>query len=215
MKTITKAGRSRPSKALRDRLNLSVPKDDHVNDQYGLSLFQTPLGWIGLLGQQDRVARVYLGHTTSASVQAAIQAEKRNVRREDWIPKLRRQLEAYAEGEVIDFSEVPLQVPATTAFRTHVIAATREIGYGETASYGDLACRVGHPGAARAVGTVMSTNRFPILIPCHRVLAAGGRIGGYTCPTGISMKQKLLELEARHSGRSQLETNSIWSWRQD
>ena len=115
----------------------------------------------------------------------------------DWNPTVRRLFEAYAEGEIIDFVDVEVQLQAMTSFRQRIVAATRNLGYGMTASYGDLARRVGHPGAARAVGTVMSSNRFPILIPCHRVLAAGGKLGGYTSPAGTNLKQRLLDLEAR------------------
>ena len=95
----------------------------------------------------------------------------------------------------MSFAEFDLLLPARTPFRDKVLAATRQLGYGATTTYGELARRVGHPGAARAVGTVMSTNRFPILIPCHRVLAAGGQLGGYTAPAGPDLKQRLLEME--------------------
>jgi methylated-DNA-[protein]-cysteine S-methyltransferase len=96
---------------------------------------------------------------------------------------------------VVNFDEFELRLPRQTLFRDQVLAATRRLDYGETTTYGDLARRVGHPGAARAVGTVMSTNRFPIIIPCHRVLAAGGKLGGYTSPAGTDLKQRLLEME--------------------
>jgi methylated-DNA-[protein]-cysteine S-methyltransferase len=69
------------------------------------------------------------------------------------------------------------------------------LAYGQTSTYGELALRVGHPRAARAVGTVMATNRFPILIPCHRVLASGGKLGGYSSHAGTNLKQILLDME--------------------
>ena len=115
----------------------------------------------------------------------------------DWNPALRSLFEAYADGEVVNFDSIEIRLPEMTSFRRQVVEATRSIGYGQTVSYGELALQAGHPGAARAVGTVMSSNRFPILIPCHRVLAAGGKLGGYTSPAGIRLKQRLLELEAR------------------
>ena len=105
--------------------------------------------------------------------------------------------EAYAEGEVVDFSGVRLQLPEMTDFRRKVIVTTRRLRYGETVSYGELARRVGHPGAARAVGTAMSTNRFPIVVPCHRVLASGGKLGGYSSPAGTRLKQQMLDMEAK------------------
>ena len=115
----------------------------------------------------------------------------------EWAPALQQLLDAYSEGEVVDFSSVEIRLPTMTRFRQQVVAATRRLRYGETATYGELAKRAGHPRAARAVGTVMSTNQFPILIPCHRVLAAGGKLGGYSSPAGTHLKQRLLDLEAR------------------
>ena len=66
---------------------------------------------------------------------------------------------------------------------------------GLTRTYGELAAECGSPGAARAVGSVMAKNRYPLIVPCHRVLAAGGELGGYSAPDGLKMKRRLLEME--------------------
>ena len=76
-----------------------------------------------------------------------------------------------------------------------MIEACQRIPRGETLSYGELAAKVGNPGAARAVGTVMSSNPLPLVIPCHRVLGAGGCLGGYSARQGVAMKRRLLEME--------------------
>ena len=86
-----------------------------------------------------------------------------------------------------------------TPFQLCVANATRRIPYGTTVSYGQLASLAGYPRAARAVGTVMSQNRFPILIPCHRVLASGGKLGGYTSVAGVDFKSRLLGLESQRN----------------
>lgn len=104
-------------------------------------------------------------------------------------------LKEYSEGEPVDFADVPTSVDGLTSFQKQVVAACRAIAWGETSSYGDLARAVGHPGAARAVGTVMRKNRMPLIVPCHRVLASGGRLGGYSSPAGLDMKRRLLTLE--------------------
>ncbi len=78
----------------------------------------------------------------------------------------------------------------------------RQVGYGETVSYGELAERSGSPRAARAVGTVMATNRIPLILPCHRVLGSAGRIGGFSAPQGIDLKRRMLDLEGRESLKS-------------
>ena len=173
------------------------PASNRHADIATLSAFPTPLGWMGLLGAADELVRIYVGFRSTQSVRAAAELVHPSVRHGDWSSELRSRFEAYAEGELIDFADVQIRLPAMTLFRQQIIAATRRLGYGETASYGELARRVGHPGAARAVGTAMSTNRFPILIPCHRVLAAGGKLGGYTAPSGTDLKQRLLKMEAR------------------
>lgn len=165
------------------------------------SEFRTAIGWLGLAGRGEIVRAVFVGHPSAASVkQAARRWANENsstglLDEADWHPVLRERLQAYAEGEPADFEDFQLELPERTSFRDKVLAATRRLGYGATTTYGDLARRVGHPRAARAVGTVMSTNRFPILIPCHRVLAAGGKLGGYTSPAGTDLKQRLLDLE--------------------
>ena len=103
---------------------------------------------------------------------------------------LRRQLGEYLEGERRVFS-VPLDLDLTGSFAGRVLAFVREIPYGRTVTYGEVARAVGCPGGARAVGGAMGRNPLPILIPCHRVVAADGP-GGFS--GGIS-KLRLLELE--------------------
>jgi methylated-DNA-[protein]-cysteine S-methyltransferase len=83
-----------------------------------------------------------------------------------------------------------------TDFQRKVLDACRAIPPGETLSYAELAVIAGAPGAARAVGNVMRTNRIPLVIPCHRVVGSGGSLGGYSAPDGLAMKRKLLEREA-------------------
>lgn len=171
-----------------------------------LSLFSTDIGWMGIVGSNNIVRSVLIGDRSAAAVRKrAGQALGDEIPdgvlyEQDWYPHLRASLQDYSEGKPVDFAEFQLLLPPRTPFRDKVLAATRRLAYGETTTYGDLARCVGHPGAARAVGTVMSTNRFPIVIPCHRVLAAGGMLGGYTAPSGTDLKQRLLNMERAGSG---------------
>lgn len=103
------------------------------------------------------------------------------------------QLAEYAAGRRTAF-DLPLAFDGT-AFQRAVWEALLEVPYGETISYGGLADRVGHPRAARAVGTVVGSNPMPILIPCHRVLPADGSLGNYSGGEGPSFKRTLLALE--------------------
>lgn len=114
----------------------------------------------------------------------------------DWAPELAARLQAFMQGQVDDFRDVELEPSVTTDFQRAVIQAVRQIPYGETASYAEVARRAGSPKAARGVGGVMAANRLPILIPCHRVVASGGGIGGFSAPTGVDLKRWLLERES-------------------
>ena len=105
-------------------------------------------------------------------------------------------MEDFAAGKSTDFDDVSLVLPPMTRFRFRVMTHVRGIAYGQTNSYGEVAQRVGHPRAARAVGSVMANNPVPILIPCHRVIAASGQIGGFSSPQGPRLKERLLELES-------------------
>ncbi len=102
----------------------------------------------------------------------------------------------YAAGVRIDFSDVDTDLSHGTLFQQRIWQACQRIPYGEMVTYGELAKLAGRPGAARAVGTAMSHNLIPLIIPCHRVISAGNKIGGFTSPQGIRLKKRLLDLEA-------------------
>jgi methylated-DNA-[protein]-cysteine S-methyltransferase len=103
------------------------------------------------------------------------------------------QLEQYFAGERRQF-ELAIE-PRGTPFQRRVWQALSEIAWGEVCNYGDVARRIGQPGAARAVGQANGANPIPIVIPCHRVIASGGGIGGYS--GGLGIKERLLALEGR------------------
>lgn len=105
-------------------------------------------------------------------------------------------IQRFAQGEPVDFSDVSIEEAAYSDFQCQVVRACRTISWGETITYGELAQQVQRPGAARAVGTVMSSNRYPLIVPCHRVVPASGGLGGFSAPQGVRMKRRLLELEA-------------------
>ncbi len=191
-------GQSAKSAGRREGAGDSIPS---------LSIFPTNLGWFGLVGEAKRLAAVLVGHASADEVRKAARrslgAQSADLHEQDRHPELRRRLERYCLGERVDFDDILLALRARTAFQEQILKCVRRVGYGRTISYGELAERAGFPRAARAVGTVMSSNRFPIVVPCHRVVAAGGKPGGYTSPQGLSLKLKLLELEGgtRRRGR--------------
>jgi methylated-DNA-[protein]-cysteine S-methyltransferase len=102
----------------------------------------------------------------------------------------------YFAGEETDFSQVQLDLAGQDAFFAQIYDALRQVGWGRTTTYGALAKEVGAGReAARDVGEAMARNPTPLIIPCHRVLAAGGKIGGFSAPGGSKTKARMLELE--------------------
>ncbi|HEX5467177.1 MAG TPA: methylated-DNA--[protein]-cysteine S-methyltransferase [Candidatus Limnocylindrales bacterium] len=99
-------------------------------------------------------------------------------------------------GEPSEVAQVPIDWTDLPSFDRRVLQAARQVAWGETATYGELGRRIGAPRAARAVGGAIGRNRFWLLVPCHRIVAAGGRIGGYGgAPYGIELKRELLARE--------------------
>ncbi|WP_340820142.1 methylated-DNA--[protein]-cysteine S-methyltransferase [Methanolobus sp. WCC4] len=104
----------------------------------------------------------------------------------------------YFGGEIIDFSDHEVDLSVLTDFQRTVLEEVRKIPYGETVTYQELACRIGKEGAARAVGTAVARNPYPIIVPCHRVVSSSG-IGGFcgeTCGEKVDLKRRMLEMEA-------------------
>ncbi|MBC8356246.1 MAG: MGMT family protein [Planctomycetes bacterium] len=162
-----------------------------------IATFRSDLGWVAACWIDELLARLTFGH---ASPQAAVKymaADGEPGEPTSWSDSLAQRLQAFAGGDRSDdFLDIPLFVMDMTPFQQAVIERCRRIPSGETLTYGGLAAATGHPGAARAVGRVMATNRFPLIVPCHRVVAAGGAIGGFSAPDGIEMKRRLLAPEA-------------------
>jgi methylated-DNA-[protein]-cysteine S-methyltransferase len=116
----------------------------------------------------------------------------------------------YFEGEETDFSHVRLDLGGQDEFFIEIYGALRRVGWGRTTSYGALAKELGAGReAARDVGQAMARNPAPLIIPCHRVLAAGGKIGGFSAPGGSTTKIRMLELEGVRVGAPQAAQQSF------
>jgi methylated-DNA-[protein]-cysteine S-methyltransferase len=180
------------------------------NDATGIAVttFVTGLQWMAIAWKDDALQGVVFGHASSR--QAADTLIRLNrlsrhacrmvaadelVDEPKWVRQLVDDLQRFADGEPIDFADVPISQAHLTQFGRRIIAACRRIRWGQTSSYGGLAAKCGATGAARAVGSVMAKDRFPLVVPCHRVLAAGGRLGGYSAPGGLQRKKELLAME--------------------
>lgn len=156
-------------------------------------LFPTPLGWMGLVGSSKGLRRLIL---PQASYQAALPLTGKAASCSTLFGDLPQLIQRYLEGEKVSFSP-RLDLRGFTPFQRKVWRAVRRIPYGETRSYSWVARQIGKPRAARAVGQALASNPLPILIPCHRVVASGGELGGYS--GGLELKAQLLRLEAASS----------------
>ncbi len=174
-----------------------------------IASFLTELGWMAIAWHDDVVQGNTFGHASRRSAELAlaeslgaaqafcrVDAERQADELPAWLTGTIDLLQRFALGEPVDFSAVPLSLGHLTPFAKRVVARCRRITWGKTNSYGELAAACGSPGAARAVGSVMAKNRYPLIVPCHRVLGAGGGLGGYSAPDGLRMKRRLLAMES-------------------
>ena len=154
-------------------------------------VFKTPWGWFGIAFTPRGLRRLVLPRADRAAAAAQLGIPP-DAPLTPW-PAFRRELLAYLQRRG-GCPSVPADLSGLTSFTRRVLAAARTIPPGKTISYGELACRAGSPRACRAVGQVMARNPVPLVIPCHRVVAAAGP-GGYA--GGPEMKARLLALESR------------------
>lgn len=131
-----------------------------------------------------------------------------------WLIPVIERIQNLLAGHPTQFEDVPLAFDQTNAFERDVYRAALAIPHGETRTYGEIATAIGKPGAARAVGGALGRNPIPIIVPCHRVLSADGRSGGFSAPGGAATKMKLLDIErAERSGQGGLFDDLSWAVR--
>lgn len=161
-------------------------------------LFETAFGWIGIGWTDKGICRIQLPERDRASTERRLRRTLPYAEESPPTPVIGGAIEAigrYFSGETVDFSGLPLDLPAGDAFRLAIWQAARNLGHGETTTYGALAVQAGHGGMARETGEALGRNPVPIIVPCHRILAAGGKLGGFSAPGGAATKERLLVLE--------------------
>ena len=170
---------------------------DSMVEKPGYFIFDTVMGWVGILGSAEGLKRLTL---PKRSEPEALQFLGLPPDYAVWAPRLFddlvERLRFYLSGHKVDFLD-ELDLSANTAFQCRVWDSTRLIPFGETRSYSWVAEQTGQPRAARAAGSALARNPLPIIIPCHRVVSCRGGLGGFA--GGIEMKQHLLSLEASAS----------------
>ena len=159
-------------------------------------VFDTSLGWIGVVASERGLVRTTLPEPGREAAEDAIfPAQAEAVRDPARFEALRESIESYFEGKPNDLGDQPLDLSDAPAFFIDAWEACRQIPAGETRPYAWLAAAAGRPGAVRAAGQAMARNRFPLMVPCHRVVRADGSLGGFGGKVGLPLKQRLLALE--------------------
>ncbi len=167
----------------------------------GHTVVDTAMGFIGLAWTGKGLARVSLFQSDRASVErrlARLGFAGGAVSERDqpgWVAALVHDIRAYAQGAEIDFAAVPVDLSGIDPFQLAIYDAARRLAYGQTTTYGELAKSAGHAGLPRETGQALGANPVPLVIPCHRILAAGGKIGGFSAPGGSASKERMLALE--------------------
>lgn len=157
--------------------------------------FDTAWGVFVLAASEDGVCGAILPVRSHRRAEQLARKRWSDATRDDRLmPDLQRRIVSYYAGEPTDF-DVPLDLAALTPFRRSVLKRCAVVPYGQTVQYGELARRIGKPKASRAVGGAMAANPIPLIIPCHRVLPAGGKLGGFSADGGVDVKRRMLRLE--------------------
>jgi methylated-DNA-[protein]-cysteine S-methyltransferase len=159
--------------------------------------------WLLVSCTSRGIARIRFLRRPATRISSLAQ-QQRFARRYPWFRPALAALRAIADGQLAVGSSakrtlIPVDLTSQAPFYRRVQEACREIPLGQTETYGGLARRLRRPRAARAVGAAMRHNPVPLLIPCHRVVRGDGSLGGYSAPTGLTLKTRLLALERQHA----------------
>jgi methylated-DNA-[protein]-cysteine S-methyltransferase len=167
------------------------------------ALFDTAIGLCAVLWSGRGIISVQLPERDEAALRAVVRRRYPAALETEPPENVRRAIAAMTAllaGKAHDFSDVALDLESLSDFNRKVYALARAIAPGATLTYGEVAARLGDKALARAVGQALGENPIPLIIPCHRVLAAGGKAGGFSAPGGSATKLRLLSIEGAAPG---------------
>jgi len=171
----------------------------------GFCVFDTAIGTCGVAWGPEGIVGCQLPEANTAATRARLRQRFPNAREAAPPPDVQRACEgivALMRGEAVGFEEVQLDLRVVPELHRRVYAAARAIRHGTTRTYGEIAQQLGDTSLARAVGQALSRNGFAPIVPCHRVLAAGGQAGGFSARGGLATKLRLLTIEGAPLGGS-------------
>jgi methylated-DNA-[protein]-cysteine S-methyltransferase len=167
-------------------------------------VFETAAGFCAIAWNGTGITRFQLPTRTAEATERSMRRRIPDAAPGTPPPRMAKVVEAaqhYFAGEQVDFSDAVLDLDGQDEFFQRIYAVLRRVGWGQTTTYGTLAKQLGAgPKAAQDVGQAMAQNPVPLIIPCHRVLAAGGKVGGFSAPGGSTAKLRMLELEGVRVG---------------
>jgi methylated-DNA-[protein]-cysteine S-methyltransferase len=167
------------------------------------AIFKTAIGWAGIAWSEHGLIGAHLPERDPSVVRRSFGRKFPNSE-EDAVPAsfadLVERIRALMRGEKVDLSDAPLDLARVPEFNAKVYEITRRIPAGKTLTYGEIAAQLGDRLLARDVGAALGKNPWPIIVPCHRVTAAGGKLGGFSARGGAQTKLKLLALEGASAG---------------
>ena len=162
------------------------------------ALFDTPIGPCGIAWGDNGIVGLQLPEMSEDAARDRLAGRYPDAQEASPPPDIQRAIDeivALLSGEARDLSFVRLDLGDVGDFERRVYDVARNIPPGRTLTYGDIAKRIGEPGAARAVGRALGANPFPIVVPCHRVLGADGKVGGFSARGGVETKIRILAIE--------------------
>ncbi len=171
------------------------------------ALFDTPIGACAIVWCGARVTGAALPAPLTERLADLVARRHPGAREAAPPPFVAEAIEAIVallSGEPHDLKDIPLDLDELGAFERGVYALARDIPPGQTRTYGELARELGDVALSRRVGQALGRNPFPIIVPCHRILAAGGRTGGFSAPGGVDTKFRILEIERANAAAPSL-----------
>ena len=186
------AGIEGPAQGARRRVAKAAEEQGVLDVAY--ATVDSPFGPLTLAGTRRGLVRLAYPDASAETVLAdlARRVSPRVLEAPERLDEARRELEEYFEGRRTEF-DLPVDLSLVRGFGRRVLGTTSRIPYGDVRTYGEVAARSGSPRASRAAGNALGANPIPVIVPCHRVVHAGGGLGGYT--GGLDRKEFLLRLE--------------------
>jgi methylated-DNA-[protein]-cysteine S-methyltransferase len=162
------------------------------------TLFDTPVGTCSLVWKGETVIGLRLPEASPAVTRTRIRRRWPEAQEQAPPTAMKRIIDrvlALLGGERVDLADIPLDFGASPEFHQRIYAVARTIPPGQTMTYGEIARRLGVPHESREVGQAMGKNPIAIIMPCHRVLGADGKMGGFSASGGVAIKRRILEIE--------------------